>query len=345
MRTRLLLPLLFAAAACSGSERTQNIPSGPTGTSGTGDAAALSARQWCTRVFDTLTGYYARCFGGTAADWQRSIDTAECAEFEEDVRQARLSFDAAKGASCNTALASASCGSDGLDIADCESTFTGAIAAGESCTESSHCADGTQCVRTPNSCTGSCTLEMPAGVDESCEDRSCADGLFCDFDFANGTSTCRTLGQVGAECRSTFNCAEPLWCNEEAGTCAAAMPAGGACNSSFRQCGGDLICAGPEGARACRTPKKIGETCTPGHRECIIGHCSSAGTCAFPPAIGETCGLDGVEEADCFSGYCTAETGGVCAMRKAAGATCESFEECESFDCEEGVCLAETTCE
>ncbi|MEQ8273885.1 MAG: hypothetical protein RMA76_07140 [Deltaproteobacteria bacterium] len=336
MRTRILFLLTFAVA-CSGTERTTDIKDpGMTDVSGTGDAAALSAKAWCTRVYGNLRTYYARCFGGTAADWSRLVDDAFCTEIEDDVRAARLSFSAAKGSACNTAVGSASCGGTALDIAACDETFVGAIAAGESCTEQQHCIAGTRCMIAPDACSGSCTLVNEAGPGASCAEASCADGLFCQYN-GTGDPICRAYGQAGATCDSTFECSEPLWCNDD-GVCAQPLAAGAVCTSSFRQCADELVCAGPQGARACRTAKKVGDACTVGDEECVIGFCAMAGTCTFPPALGEACNDDGPEAAHCTTGFCS---GGVCAMRKAVGQTCTFSDECASFDCNEGTCQAE----
>jgi len=337
---RLSIVLLAAAITSCGADREQSstLPT-PTGTSGTGDAAALSAKTWCEGINVTLTGYYARCFGGTTEQWRALVaEQVACTEVSDEVRQARLSFDAQKASACTSALGAASCGRDGLDIESCEGTLTGAVAAGESCSDSSYCVEGTRCAIPQNSCSGSCTLITRVAVGESCAGARCAEGSFCSYDGSPSTPVCKALGNAGQACSSDFECADSLWCDDM--MCAAPKPAGAACSGRYNECTDDLLCAGPEGARACRRPKKLGEACTAGDEECIVGYCSN-GICAFGPELGQMCGRDGPEEASCQQGYCSAESSGTCQAYKAAGAPCQDRGECSSFECTGGVCQAE----
>lgn len=323
------------------------------GGGGTADAGttpltgtAAEARQFCNDVLGDASAQFARCYGGTAEYYRTwffsagSADGDPCAEIGAEVQAGKRSFDKSQVSACRSQVMNASCDGNGLDEADaCDAALSGTVMAGGSC-EFGECASGNYCEVPGDACTGSCfAAEQSVGA-PCTNDQACAEGLTCD-QSSDAAPTCQPLGGEGDSC-GPLGCIDTLQCDRDTETCQARNPAGTRCDDGgFRFCAPSLVCAGPVGARACRQPKKVGESCTRGDGECVFGFCNTAGRCALSPVVGESCDSSGIERASCIAGYCDAVEGpGTCRARKPAGMTCDRVTECESFDCSNGTCAA-----
>jgi hypothetical protein len=150
---------------------------------------------------------------------------------------------------------------------------------GDSCWESPQCAQGLACQNAPDY--GSATCVQPAGADEECRDRPCADGLSCDFN-----DVCRPPGDVGQRCDGV-GCREGLLCDPDLGyVCREPPGVGQSCFSGV--CTTDAWCDFNDPVEpTCVAAAANGEACT-GHSRCTSGYCP-AGWCEARPDLGEDC--------------------------------------------------------
>ena len=252
----------------------------------------------------------------------------------------------------------------------CNSVFTGTVAPGDTCYESTECLNGF-CNANLNQCPGQCQVDRTA--DTLCESNSeCSAGMVC-YSATGGEGYCATPAAAGASCLagpcqdglvcagavcvtpaagmscSSGGCGANLTCqvNETtgAGTCAALLAAGAACSQSA-DCAGNQLCAPTTntGAFTCTSPGGMGAACSPNAG--AGGSCfadlicdSTSLTCVTLPGVGQPC-----NQGQCAStAYCD-QTGAspTCAALKAAGAPCTSSQECKEAACSggpSGVCL------
>ena len=142
----------------------------------------------------------------------------------------------------------------------------------------SNCAQGLRCQG--QVCADPCDREGPAGKGQSCENRACDEGLWCDFE----DWTCRPLPDVGQPCANT-QCRDGLFCDRV--------------DPSATLTG---VCAAPmDDGRAGR-----------GHVECKSLHCP-VGACEPMPGRDEACPAGvcayGLQ---CTDGVCTTASAAVC---------------------------------
>lgn len=203
------------------------------------------------------------------------------------VNHGRLSYDAAKEASCLQAVTttSAQCPAKGPGApkksADCELVYRGLVPEGGSCDSDLECADGLPCQG--NTCKkattvagGACAYpdgDLDPGIFD--ERKRCIDGEDCDGD------TCVAPAQEGDDCFSDYDCATGLYCAGAIfnGTCEEIVPqdAGGPCvEDNF--CKDGLTCHRANEADdlgTCVARKNAGESCT----ERIVNGTECAGYC------------------------------------------------------------------
>jgi hypothetical protein len=338
-----LLAVGLAAAACNDSS-TRSLGGGggtQTGTTAGGGGGgggvvtdAAAARRSCDALLSAAIDAYVRCYGGTRELYTRLFDAPSlCGEFEQGVRDGKRAYYSASGTQCTTRLRGSSCDFFGDELEVCQLALGGLVAPGGACRED-ECGPGTFCQRSGDSCTGSCLNLAASG--ESCAVQRCASGLEC------VAEVCVAPAGLGDACEWSGQCARDLYCADQ--RCANRKSAGSPCGGGS-ECARGLSCAGPDGARACREPKKIGEACAAGHDECVIGYCTSSGRCQAPAEAGQPCGevSGNVERVTCLGRCLTPDESreGRCVDPRPAGAACTADEECDSYDCVQGTCAAE----
>ena len=90
----------------------------------------------------------------------------------------------------------------------------------------------------------------------------------------------------------------------------------------------------------CRPGARLGEACDIDSARCLGGLCDTdAGRCVAPALVGESC-----RRIRCaFDLVCNGDTG-VCEPLRNNGQACESSFDCESFECDDGRCVAPRSC-
>lgn len=320
MPARLVLALLCTAlTSCLDPD-----PPGPGGI-----APVQSLQDMCARYPDALAARAAVCLGGSRELWTpffRRVFT--CAELEDQVSRGQRTFNSVAATTCLTEVAVGKCEDFLRPTQACLRALAGNVDPGGACRGSEVCKDGAFCKIPGDTCGGSCVTFAAQG--DSCSELECAGGLWCD-----GASFCRPLSGIAGPCSYDESCQPDLYCAR--GQCAARKDAGMLCESS--ECKRGLRCAGPDGAMACRAPRKLGESCVPGDRECIVGYCAAATSVCTLAAAGLACGAEGNSTNMCsFSSHCES---GTCRDPLPVGATCRYPDECESFDCNSDRCQPE----
>ncbi|KFA89001.1 hypothetical protein [Archangium violaceum] len=172
------------------------------------------------------------------------------------------------------------------------------------------------------------------GEDASCASQRCVEG------------TCQPPLGLGSACEADRDCLEPLRCHEglclqpdgspctsaaqcissrcEEGTCTATVPPGGGCTR-------DADCESPGRCERGRCQLPDGQSCT-GDAQCLSGRCVG-GSCRARVSPGGRCGSssDCEPPARCESNRCV--------LRE--GASCSRGTECESGNCQSGICRPE----
>jgi hypothetical protein len=173
---------------------------------------------------------------------------------------------------------------------------------------------------------------------------------------------------AGEPCTSSFECATPpggqAYCDVTSDTggnvCVASARGklGDTCSETCTEEGTSTSCTTssevPPNAATCYTNDGLrcgeGNTCAtliplggacPGYEGCVQGaFCdSTSGTCVATKSVGEAC--TGYSWSECAEGlHCSQSQ--VCEAAKPDGAACESWEDCESGNCEGGKCVAES---
>jgi hypothetical protein len=241
---------------------------------------------------------------------------------------------------CAIAIHDAGCtGRPGLPQA---CVFSGALSAGSACNEDFQCQGGLCFAAAPvndggagapNGC-GKC--EAVASVGQSCAMATCARGAVCDPTKMPSTCATVTSGGAGASCNgATTVCDVGFFCDVATMKCAPTFPVGQACNGSS-ECTAPATCR----AKKCTSPSEAGGGCyidtdcvaglgcsvneqcgavtwaTAGQpcgdlARCVVGACSSAGTCPAVVADGQPCPTDDGHTCDslslCVNGKCTLE--------------------------------------
>ncbi len=299
-------------------------------------------------------------FDGDVQACVQYIESSPDADFEmnaivDSVNAGNTDYDPALGAQCIDTIRSSSCEAivGSSEPQACIDAFQGVQDAGASCTldeecaggwcdmrdacpgvcadavaEDGSCASGEQC-EAGTECIGDvCTLDPgPAQQSESCEDRACAYGLWCDW---SGDSTCQARVAEGQSCERDEMCDHGLYCNN-LGECAvpeivtsAGEPCGGYDEGPFCSMADGLGCVMDfmtESWTTCEPLRQEGEDCIEYDE-------------ANSVALYYTC--DPFAHLYCDTNF-EAMTG-TCLAKKGQGETCESGEECLSGDCDNNQC-------
>ena len=235
------------------------------------------------------------------------------------------------------------------------------IAAGQACTGSTTCIEGTRC----NAATGTCDALLAAG--SSCSTSSqCAQGLLCQTfagrcasrvasaamcessDACPATEYCGTGGgrlcqkplKVGLNqsCNSSSAvCDDGLFCSS--GTCRTKVPVGGTC-SQTSDCVASAYCSYYLGAYSCTQYAALGAPCTTAGRTPPI--CPPATVCSpvTDGGVGSACepahtlGQSCTSPTDCATGLYCSSPSHTCATSVAEGGSCTSTAQCATgLDC------------
>lgn len=215
----------------------------------------------------------------------------------------------AVGAACNEAFqcqsglcfASAPVGDAGPGATTGCGKCEAVASAGQSCA-SMTCAAGTVC--DPTRSPSVCATVKSGGAGAGCNGVTtvCDVGFFCDVT----TMTCKPTFAAGQACTSTSECTAPATCRAK--TCASPSQAGGGCYVDT-DCASGLGCGVGEKCGAI-TWASAGQPCGDLAR-CLVGVCSSAGTCPAVVADGQPCPTDDAHTCDslslCVDGACALE--------------------------------------
>lgn len=211
---------------------------------------------------------------------------------------------------------------------------------GASCESDRGCAPGLSCYaelcRSPGGEAAPCDLTMPCGPGLRCLDSICEPAAEpCDMNegescgvFATcrepSSRECRPMGNIGASCEESTQCAYGQWC--ERGRCVQAAERGEPCSDGV-WCEAGLACLFPE--FVCSDIPGPGDDCALtlyGPSYCGPGLGCSAGLCAALPQKDEPCTLD----SRCAQPWgCSFErNGSFCRERRGAGGACENDHIC-----------------
>jgi hypothetical protein len=209
----------------------------------------------------------------------------------------------------------------------------------DSCTTSSDCAAGQQCL---DGACGKSLNGQPCQTADRCASGNCVDGVCCNVACAGECMSCNQVGQEGSCMLLGAGLPDPDFCIASSpstcgttgrcdglGACAR-FPANTLCGAAA--CATDVLQSAPQtcdGLGSCRAAEMV--DCSPAR--CVNGTCNR--TCA--------------SDADCVTGHpCVLATvngvsTGTCSGLKSNGQTCGAASDCNSGQCVDGVCC-ESAC-
>jgi hypothetical protein len=242
----------------------------------------------------------------------------------------KVKYHGDKARECLDGIAGGDCARNSLFANDaqqaCDDTFEGTVGANGQCALDQECrsrdCDVPDCAQA--CCQGTCIGDAPVevAIGQPCESSSqCGDG-YCDFN----TQLCAAYKPTGAACTSSLQC--------EVGGCVnqicTALPGPGEACSSTNGCN-DLGYTCSATSMTCVAVGLTGDPCTTA-RDCSIFYvCSTAGSCALRPRLGESCNQ---QSGSCIdNSYCEPTTS-LCTARKADGAPCTDDVECAGETCD-----------
>lgn len=337
------------------------------GTGGSGDS---TYETWCnTRYLTDSCDLMVRCGLYSEASACRSVASVfGVCTTTSALRDGRTAFDSSAAAAC-LAMLNSSTACETYDFTPCARARRGTGVLNSPCFGPLECESGLSC-SLESTCPGLCRPVTPVGQTNP-TGAACAEGS-----VLYGT-TCRALVPEGQSCAPPSGqfvdrqCVLTAFCEQVSKVCTARRPAGQTCNSSYQggaaECAGMMQCHGGvcgrpgalnapcDAMRACSSDLQCGPSnvCIPGDRvgsPCsIFDACGlelfcdvASGTCQRARGLGEPCTYSGFE---CgyytHTTYCTATSTsrtGVCALRKGAGASCESYAECLAGSCTNSMC-------
>lgn len=227
---------------------------------------------------------------------------------QADVAAARVTYDAAKAATCLAAIRSGPCTvtasvAGAATPSPCDGVFAGTIAAGGSCFISGECAGASICIPSA-ACTAACCMGVctaPVAANASCATAPCVEGTYC-RQINTTTFRCTTQSATeGASCDASNACKPPLFCVADAGgmtaSCVKSLPGSGAACNPFSGCDDD-----------------------------VQDYCNAQNVCSKRVAVGQACIAATATAADncAWYAYCDA---GVCKAFGGPGAACLSDAE------------------
>ena len=220
------------------------------------------------------------------------------------------------------------------------------LAPGAPCNANDFCGGGT-C----DTAQLTCLVYGSQNADAGCaSDSVCRDGLYCKAGSCRPSEVlggpCRLYG--GADCASSFTCR--IWDAGTTGTCQPRSGRDGGCFGLPADCEDGLSCDSPMlfAAGSCLGSMSAGQPCVHSIQNCKVGLLCDETThlCRTLPRVSDPCVRDpgNFKSSDCVGGFCPpdagADGGRRCLAPQPAGAACDRPWECESTDCENGVCVA-----
>jgi hypothetical protein len=243
---------------------------------------------------------------------------------------------------CAQAIHAAGC--TGLPALPAACLFSGTLTPGSACNEGFQCQSTLCFVAAPvgdagaGAGTGCGKCEAVASLGQPCGSATCAQGSACNYRGTPPTCVAETSGGAGAACNgSTSVCDVGSFCDVTTMTCTATYPAGQACNASS-ECKAPATCR----AKTCAAPSQVGGGCYV-DTDCVAGlGCSMNQTCGTVTwaSAGQTCG----DLARCLVGACS--SAGTCPAVVPDGQPCPTDDEhtCDSLSlCVGGACTLEDT--
>jgi hypothetical protein len=283
------------------------------------------------------------------------------------VSAGRMQYHSDNAQSCLDALSSAPC--DRLQaeypiVAHCHDVVGPNVANGSACYGSEECVGGV-CVGAASGCAGICTRYAAPGAPcvvsggtstQTCDPtvqfcdgmvcerkkhggEACAADFECAFDLACVSNVCADPARLGQGVPCTVGmapaCADGLYCDDTAKTCAARVAHGAACMQADA-CSDGQTCVGG----VCAAWLDAGGNCSVGGGGCPATQRCSNGACValsqLPAGVNQSCRVD----SDCVTGlYCgsticqwQAGQDGVCSVANscATGLMCDSGFRCRA---------------
>ncbi len=272
-RALFVVVLVFAGCRCRGEQVRPDKADKP--------HVDNELLQICLDGIRGFSRYSSRCESSHL--WWGSVDRAV-----EQLRPACEQLVVSPGArfvraevdKCNAALEKAPC----FEPPPPECRIGGSLKAGEPCAFGAQCGPGLLCGLAPEQTCGKCVATLAEGERCGEDDRSCAEGLVCNFT----AHKCITPQAAGSPCNDNMECRRPLFCDFKggpSGTCAAPRKAGEACTAL--ECDVTLRCDG--GKCVPRDPPQgPGGNCAD-PLDCLDYACVH-GVCGTPLGKGAKCG-------------------------------------------------------
>lgn len=246
---------------------------------------------------------------------------------QADVAMARVTYDAAKAATCLAAIRTGPCTvtasvAEGANTSPCDGVFVGTVAVGGSCFISGECAGTSICIPsaacTTACCMGTCTA--PVAAQSSCATAPCVAGTYC-RQINNTTFRCTPQSATeGASCDASNACKPPLFCAADAGgltaSCVKSLPGSGAACNPFTGCDDEVqdYC---NAQNVCSKRVAVGQPCVAATAtapdNCVWYAYCDAGVCKAFGAPGAACLSDAEGNTNCLGAQVCAAPGMTCA--------------------------------
>jgi hypothetical protein len=327
---------VLGALGCGGGAAPGSTGGAGTGggAAGTGGGTPTTAVAFCQQVESAFAASSARCYGGTAADW--NVLPEFCTGLAK--LTTTIQFNASMATDCLATVTAKTAAECSPDVPCIDQVVRGLVQNGKPCTHGAECAPNARCVSPDDTTCAQSVCAAPSPVGGSCFP-SCDDKGVCDVN----TNRCVAIVEVdvGGTCGDKVNhlCKSGLTCLYDPGQSAA-----GVCQAKPPGCGFDFDCDVllefcDLSTKACKPRIKLGASCTNNATGCVISATCDPVThrCAKAGHPGETCASD---FNICFKSYCDVTSGSkpICGDFKPAGAPCTAGIECTSGVCSNRVC-------
>jgi hypothetical protein len=342
--------LLSAAATAGLIASCGNARDGSTGYS----AGANFCQQWVDAIIAQAT----RCTGTADVVVQALVARFNpCLDVEASLATGHMSFDPSFTQACLAETTALPCSRALASASSCAKVYPGAVALGGACLPLNfaaldECQHGAACAM-GELCPGTCLATGQLG--DACGGptaKGCDPSLQCDQTLMKCVSPEGQMAAVctGATCAfgrlcEAFSGPVDLYEMGATGTCED-PPASGPCvfnDDCSNHCAG---ASPPDVIGMCTPWKMLGESCTPGAKECAPGeYCGVDAQCVILPSLGESCLGNAGEGTDCLDGYCDGtcvpflKPGDPCVV---AGDSLLPPDPCGGFrsECQSGYCAA-----
>jgi hypothetical protein len=216
---------------------------------------------------------------------------------------------------------------------------TARVPAGQACTLTAECVEGSTCFTPTGATAGTCTPQASEGA--SCQNALCLPDLTCN----TTTMTCQRRVLLGGACQTSADCLEG-WCNS--GSCAAVAYAGPGepCDGAGTRCThGACPSAGGGGPRVCSAVAQDGQACGSGvvcdsYANCVGGTCQLTPAVCPPPSSASDAGSGSSSSGGSggSSQVCTPNTEVSCPCSNVGQYTCTGRQYCNAIGTAYGPC-------